>query len=182
MSSKSYSSHPERPWAWRPTHGDESHGTRHPRGSGGCTPLPKHVDSRPSASSGQALRGNDERELILGCGCRAEAAPRPRGDARFDFAHRPELVEGSHRPHDLLGGHFQSGRSCPSADGHPGTIKVAAVAVVGPRRRLGPGAMRGSTSLTALSLSKGRIAPTICQAAAFKAVGHARRLTGTQKP
>jgi hypothetical protein len=37
-----------------PTRGNESHQRRHPRESGG--PL---VDSRPSASSGQALRGND---------------------------------------------------------------------------------------------------------------------------
>jgi hypothetical protein len=52
--------------------------------------------------------------------------------------------------------YFHGSRSCPSADGHPETMKMAAVAVVGPRRCLGPGAMH-------------RIAPTICQAAIFRA-------------
>jgi hypothetical protein len=52
--------------------------------------------------------------------------------------------------------YFHGSRSCPSAGGHPETMKMAAVPVVGPRRCLGPGAMH-------------RIAPTICQAAIFKA-------------
>ena len=53
--------------------------------------------------------------------------------------------------------YFQGSRSCPLADGHPETMKMAAVAIVGPRRCLGPGAIR-------------RIAPTICRAAIFRAV------------
>jgi hypothetical protein len=28
------------------------------------------------------------------------------------------------RPCDLSGGHFQNSRSCPSADGHPETMKI----------------------------------------------------------
>jgi hypothetical protein len=46
---------------------------------------------------------------------------------------------------------------------------MAAIAVVGPRRRLGPGAIRRSTLLTALNWSKGRIAPKILQTAILNA-------------
>jgi hypothetical protein len=53
--------------------------------------------------------------------------------------------------------YFQDSPPCPSADGRPESMKMTGVAVVGPWRRLGPGAMH-------------RIAPTICQAAIFKTV------------
>jgi hypothetical protein len=83
---------------------------------------------------------------------RRKAPPRGRG-------REGEWKAASSRrtPRCLRHDHFQGSRSCPSAGGHPETMKIAAGAVVGPRRRLGPGAMR-------------RIAPTICQGAIFKAV------------
>jgi hypothetical protein len=52
---------------------------------------------------------------------------------------------------------FETRKSKIAAEGRPETMKMAALAVVGPGRRLGRGAMR-------------RIAPTICQAAIFRAV------------
>jgi hypothetical protein len=81
-SSESRSSHPECPWARRPTYSDESHGTRHPRGKPALS-LPKGGGPR-QGELGSRFRGND--------GCRGEAPPRPYGGfplpalARTSFA------------------------------------------------------------------------------------------------
>ena len=61
----------------------------------------KSLDSR--------FRGNDVRRHR----CRAEAVPRPWGDA-------------PHRPYNRSGGYFDGSRSCPPADGYPKTMKMGA--------------------------------------------------------
>ena len=90
------------------------------------------------ATVGAGGDGGAERESV------AEAPGRvPENDELVEAGGNKKLKERRGNVTENKGPGFdnlpESNRSCSSADEHPETMKMAVVAVVGPRRRLGPG-------------------------------------------